>query len=140
MDIHPINHLLYYSFSSAHLNTHRMLRHWARSMTTKAIQPLWHKPTPVTPEPVLRVYNSLTRTKDEFVPLHGRRVDWYNCGPTVYDAAHMGHARNYLTQDIIRRVLRDYFAYDVNFVQNVTDLDDKVSWTWFLSQDHAGIV
>jgi len=39
----------------------------------------------------------------------------------------MGHARNYLTQDIVRRVLRDYFAYDVNFVQNVTDLDDKVS-------------
>ena len=39
----------------------------------------------------------------------------------------MGHARNYLTQDIVRRILRDYFAYDVNFVQNVTDLDDKVS-------------
>lgn len=38
----------------------------------------------------------------------------------------MGHARNYLTQDIVRRILRDYFAYDVNFVQNVTDLDDKV--------------
>ena len=39
----------------------------------------------------------------------------------------MGHARNYLTQDIIRRILRDYFGYDVNFVMNITDIDDKVS-------------
>jgi hypothetical protein len=77
--------------------------------------------------------------------MHGKRVDWYNCGPTVYDSAHMGHARyvffigrpredadcgifdrNYLTQDMIRRILRDYFGYEVNFVMNVTDIEDKV--------------
>ncbi|CAO3675721.1 unnamed protein product [Umbelopsis ramanniana] len=58
--------------------------------------------------------------------MNGRRVTWYNCGPTVYDASHMGHARTYLTMDIIRRILEDYFKYDVLFVQNVTDIDDKI--------------
>ncbi|PWN98315.1 hypothetical protein FA09DRAFT_308177 [Tilletiopsis washingtonensis] len=58
--------------------------------------------------------------------MRGRSVTWYNCGPTVYDASHMGHARNYVTQDIIRRLLRDYFSYDVTLIQNVTDIDDKI--------------
>ncbi|WVQ78146.1 cysteine-tRNA ligase [Cryptococcus sp. DSM 104549] len=89
-------------------------------------QPEWVRPQKTVEEPVLKVYNSLTRSKDEFVPKQGRRVDWYNCGPTVYDSSHMGHARNYLTQDIVRRILRDYFGYDVNFVMNVTDIDDKI--------------
>eukprot|EP00873_Tetraselmis_striata_P043036 jgi/Tetstr1/463300/TSEL_008224.t1 len=51
---------------------------------------------------------------------------WYICGPTVYDSAHMGHARNYLTFDIIRRVLEDYFGYNILYVMNVTDVDDKI--------------
>ncbi|KAG7099644.1 hypothetical protein E1B28_001470 [Marasmius oreades] len=89
-------------------------------------QPQWSTPVPIQPEPVLKVYNSLTRTKTEFVPLNGRLVKWYNCGPTVYDASHMGHARNYVTQDIIRRIMSDYFGYDVHFVMNITDIDDKI--------------
>ncbi|KJA20025.1 hypothetical protein HYPSUDRAFT_43630 [Hypholoma sublateritium FD-334 SS-4] len=89
-------------------------------------QPPWSLPEKQTEEPVLRVYNSLTRTKNEFVPLNGRHVKWYNCGPTVYDASHMGHARNYVTQDILRRIMTDYFGYDVHFVMNVTDIDDKI--------------
>ncbi|RDB28024.1 Cysteine--tRNA ligase [Hypsizygus marmoreus] len=48
------------------------------------------------------------------------------CGPTVYDASHLGHARNYVTTDILRRIMRDYFGYEVIFVQNVTDVDDKI--------------
>ncbi|CBK24811.2 uncharacterized protein [Blastocystis hominis] len=55
-----------------------------------------------------------------------RKVLWYSCGPTVYDVAHMGHARTYLSQDIIMRILRDYFNYDVQFVMNITDIDDKI--------------
>jgi len=51
---------------------------------------------------------------------------WYACGPTVYDDAHLGHARNYVSTDIIRRIMRDYFKFDVNFVMNITDVDDKV--------------
>ncbi|KAI8075340.1 cysteinyl-tRNA synthetase [Gilbertella persicaria] len=88
-------------------------------------QPPWHVPSAKT-VPTLKLQNSLTKSKNEFVPRDGRRVTWYNCGPTVYDASHMGHARTYLSMDIIRRVLEDYFKYDVLFVQNITDIDDKI--------------
>lgn len=111
---------------------------WTRAMTTTskvqnaptdyaAIQQrAWVAPTPSEPEPQLQVYNSLTRTKQPFVPMRARHVTWYNCGPTVYDASHMGHARNYVTQDIIRRIMRDYLGYDIQFVMNITDIDDKI--------------
>ncbi|KAI0633558.1 tRNA synthetases class I (C) catalytic domain-containing protein [Trametes polyzona] len=89
-------------------------------------QPPWSLPTQKAPEPTLKIYNSLTRTKTEFVPINGRHVKWYNCGPTVYDASHMGHARNYVTQDVLRRIMTDYFGYDVHFVMNITDIDDKI--------------
>ncbi|KAH7924212.1 cysteinyl-tRNA synthetase [Leucogyrophana mollusca] len=89
-------------------------------------QPRWSVPTRAVDEPVLKVYNSLTKSKTEFVPTNGRHVKWYNCGPTVYDASHMGHARNYVTQDILRRIMTDYFGYDVHFVMNITDIDDKI--------------
>ncbi|PWY99745.1 cysteinyl-tRNA synthetase [Testicularia cyperi] len=96
------------------------------SSAPKVVQPEWQLPQNQAPEPELKVYNSLTRTKTPFIAKKGRNVTWYNCGPTVYDASHMGHARNYVTQDIIRRVLRDYFGYDVHFVMNITDIDDKI--------------
>ncbi|KAG4305561.1 hypothetical protein PORY_001117 [Pneumocystis oryctolagi] len=89
-------------------------------------QPSWTPPKTKKPLPKLRVWNSLTRRKDEFVPLNGCRITWYCCGPTVYDWSHMGHARNYVTTDIIRRILQDYFKYNVIFVQNITDIDDKI--------------
>ncbi|KAK0242105.1 tRNA synthetases class I (C) catalytic domain-containing protein [Armillaria nabsnona] len=89
-------------------------------------QPPWAIPEPIQKEPVLKVYNSLTKSKDIFIPKNGRQVKWYNCGPTVYDASHMGHARNYVTQDILRRIMSDYFGYDIHFVMNITDIDDKI--------------
>ncbi|KAF8684181.1 tRNA synthetases class I (C) [Rhizoctonia solani] len=94
-------------------------------MADKSHNPEWLQPQR-SDEPVLKVYNSLTKSKTEFIPRKGRNVTWYNCGPTVYDSSHMGHARNYLTQDIIRRILTDYFGYDVHFVMNITDIDDKI--------------
>ncbi|KAF8160698.1 tRNA synthetases class I (C) catalytic domain-containing protein [Crassisporium funariophilum] len=89
-------------------------------------RPAWEIPKKKTEEPVLRILNSLTKSKDPFVPRDGRLIKWYNCGPTVYDASHMGHARNYVTQDVLRRIMTDYFGYDVHFVMNVTDIDDKI--------------
>ncbi|KAK7692221.1 hypothetical protein QCA50_003845 [Cerrena zonata] len=89
-------------------------------------QPTWTPPVRKNEVPVLKVYNSLTRSKVEFVPNDGNLVKWYNCGPTVYDFSHMGHARNYVTQDILRRIMSDYFGYDVHFVMNITDIDDKI--------------
>jgi cysteinyl-tRNA synthetase len=94
-------------------------------------QPPWHAP-PTPPSnvtlPPLKIYNSLTRSKEPFVPLDpsGKEVSWYSCGPTVYDDSHLGHARNYVSIDILRRILRDYFKFKINFVMNITDVDDKV--------------
>lgn len=59
---------------------------------SKRTQPLWEKPSNEN-KPKLKLFNSLTRQKEEFVPQYGNRVLWYSCGPTVYDASHMGHAR-----------------------------------------------
>ena len=95
-------------------------------MSSASEDRVWKMPEPKEPAPQLHVYNSLTRSKELFVPQRGRLVTWYNCGPTVYDASHMGHARNYVAQDVIRRIMRDYLGYDVHFVMNVTDIDDKI--------------
>lgn len=96
-----------------------------RKMAT-ATSSTWKKPTTSATKPVLKLYNSLTRQKTEFVPQSDDKVTWYSCGPTVYNSSHMGHARNYVTIDINRRILQDFFNYDVQFIQNVTDIDDKI--------------
>jgi len=69
----------------------------------------------------LKVYNSLTRQKEEFVPLHKGRVGMYVCGPTVYEDAHLGHGKTYVNFDTIVRYLR-YLGYKVRYVQNITDV------------------
>ncbi|KAJ8390902.1 hypothetical protein AAFF_G00098220 [Aldrovandia affinis] len=91
----------------------------------KRVQPPWSPPAG-TDTPQLRLYNSLTRTKELFIPQNGRKVLWYCCGPTVYDASHMGHARSYISFDILRRTLMNYFKYDVFYCMNITDIDDKI--------------
>ena len=75
----------------------------------------------------MKLYNTLTRTLEEFVPLDptGSRVGLYVCGPTVYDAPHIGHARSAYIFDVLRRHLK-HRGYDVAFVRNVTDVDDKI--------------
>ncbi len=69
----------------------------------------------------LRIFNVLGREKQEFVPLEAGRVGMYVCGPTVYDESHIGHAKTYLSFDLIVRYLR-YSGYDVLYVQNITDV------------------
>ncbi|PAV86186.1 hypothetical protein WR25_05337 [Diploscapter pachys] len=95
-------------------------------VAVKRSQKPWSVPVNAREPPKLLLYNSLTRQKELFVPNEGRRVKWYVCGPTVYDSSHMGHARTYLGMDILRRVMMDYFNYDVQFVMNITDIDDKI--------------
>lgn len=73
----------------------------------------------------LRIYNTLTREKEEFVPLVPGRVGIYVCGVTVYDLSHVGHARSALAFDMIRRYLL-FRGYQVEFVRNFTDVDDKI--------------
>lgn len=75
----------------------------------------------------ITVHNSLKPGPPvPFVPKTDGKISWYACGPTTYDLSHLGHARNYLSNDIIRRIFQDYFGYEVNFVMNYTDVDDKI--------------
>ena len=74
---------------------------------------------------MLRIYNTMTRTVEEFKPLRGNRVYMYVCGPTVYDYSHIGHARTYIAYDVLARYLREK-GYSVFYLMNITDVDDKI--------------
>jgi len=74
---------------------------------------------------MLKVYNTLTRKKEPFIPMEEGKVKMYVCGMTTYSDAHIGHARTYVAFDVIRRYL-EYKGYDVFYVQNITDIDDKI--------------
>lgn len=73
----------------------------------------------------MKIYNTLTRKKEEFVPIHEGKVGIYSCGPTVYNYFHIGNARPFIIFDTLRRYL-EYKGYEVTFVQNFTDIDDKM--------------
>ena len=73
----------------------------------------------------MKLYNTMTRKKEEFVPLHDNEVRMYCCGPTVYNYFHIGNARPFIIFDTFRRYL-EYKGYKVTFVQNFTDIDDKM--------------
>jgi cysteinyl-tRNA synthetase len=74
---------------------------------------------------MVRVYNTLTKKKEEFKPIKYNKINLFVCGPTVYDSSHIGHARTYVSFDIIVKYLR-YSGYDVFYLQNITDIDDKI--------------
>lgn len=73
----------------------------------------------------MKLYNTLTRQKEDFIPLEEKKVKMYVCGPTVYDFIHIGNARPYVVFDTIRRYF-EYRGYNVTYVQNFTDVDDKI--------------
>jgi cysteinyl-tRNA synthetase len=76
----------------------------------------------------LRLYNTLTRTKQDFVPIDARNVRMYVCGPTVYDFAHIGNARPVIVFDVLFRLLRHLYGdAHVTYVRNITDVDDKIN-------------
>lgn len=74
---------------------------------------------------MLKLYNTLTRKKEDFVPMHAGKINIYVCGITVYDYCHLGHARSMVCFDVITRFLRSC-NYDVKYVRNITDIDDKI--------------
>lgn len=73
----------------------------------------------------MKLYNTLTRKKEEFVPVEKGKVKMYVCGPTVYDFFHIGNARPFIVFDVLRRYM-EYKGYEVTYVQNFTDVDDKI--------------
>ena len=73
----------------------------------------------------MKVFNTLTRTKEEFVPLHPPHVGLYTCGPTVYNYAHIGNLRAFMFEDLLRRYL-EYKGFQVKHVMNLTDVEDKI--------------
>jgi cysteinyl-tRNA synthetase len=74
---------------------------------------------------MIKMYNTMTRKKEIFKPKEGNRVKLFVCGPTVYDHSHIGHARTYISFDVIARYLK-YRGLTVFYIQNITDLDDKI--------------
>lgn len=82
----------------------------------------------MTEQPVLNLYNTLTRSKGTFAPIDAENVRMYVCGPTVYDFAHIGNARPVIVFDVLYRLLRHvYGAAHVTYVRNITDVDDKIN-------------
>lgn len=73
----------------------------------------------------MKIYNTLTQKKEEFVPIHEGKVSMYVCGPTVYNYIHIGNARPMIVFDTVRRYF-EYKGYEVNYVSNFTDVDDKI--------------
>ena len=74
---------------------------------------------------MLKLFNTYTNSLEEFKPIEDNKVKMYVCGPTVYDKAHLGHARCYITWDVLYRYLK-FLGYDVTYARNVTDVDDKI--------------
>ena len=72
---------------------------------------------------MLKIHNSYSLKTEEFAPIDGNKVRMYVCGPTVYDYAHLGHARCYITWDVLYRYLK-FKGFDVTYCRNVTDVDD----------------
>ncbi|PIN80617.1 cysteine--tRNA ligase [Candidatus Woesearchaeota archaeon CG10_big_fil_rev_8_21_14_0_10_30_7] len=73
----------------------------------------------------MKVYNTLTRTNDELIPINDKNINLFVCGPTVYDFSHIGHAKTYTQFDVIVKYLR-WTGYNVFYLQNITDIDDKI--------------
>lgn len=74
---------------------------------------------------MLKLYNTLTRKKEEFKPIHDKKINMFVCGPTVYDYSHLGHAKTYVQFDLISRYFR-FKGYKLFYLENITDIDDKI--------------
>ena len=94
-------------------------------MTSTCEQPEWLLPKPERGECQLKVFNSMTRSLVPFVPAEGKLVQGYSCGPTVYDAAHIGRPQLHDFRHYPPR-FEGLFHHDITYVMNITDIDDKI--------------
>lgn len=101
------------------------MKGYAKEPIKREGHPAWYQPNEGV-DMGLKTFNSLTGEREVFKPMDGKKIRWYTCGPTVYDVAHMGHARAYLTFDILRRIMANYFNYEIKYQINITDIDDKI--------------
>jgi len=75
---------------------------------------------------VLKIYNTLSKKKSSFKPINENKINLFVCGPTVYDFSHLGHGKTYVQFDVIVKYLRKFKKFDVFYLQNITDIDDKI--------------
>lgn len=73
----------------------------------------------------MQIYNTLTKTKERLIPRHGKKIQMFVCGPTVYDYIHIGNARTFVFFDVVAKYLRSQ-GYEVDYIQNITDIDDRI--------------
>lgn len=76
-------------------------------------------------KPTIKLFNSLKRSVEEFIPIKENKISLYTCGPTVYDSSHIGHARSFIVWDCLVRFFRE-IGYEVKWARNITDIDDKI--------------
>ncbi|TKI06234.1 cysteine--tRNA ligase [Martelella alba] len=86
---------------------------------------------------MLKIFNTLTRQKEEFKPIHAGKIGMYVCGITVYDLCHIGHGRTFVAFDVVTRYLR-FKGYQVDYVRNITDIDDKIIHRAALNNETIG--
>ncbi len=99
---------------------------WTNPVHSPPSSPSIHpRPCPVHSVMTFRIFNTMTRSVEEFEPLRPPQVSLYTCGPTVYDAPHIGNLRSFVFEDVLRRSL-ELFGYDVSHVMNLTDIEDKI--------------
>ena len=73
----------------------------------------------------MKIFNSLSSSKEEFISINKNKINLYVCGMTVYDDCHIGHARTFLTFDLFVRFF-SYLGFNVNYIRNITDIEDKI--------------
>eukprot|EP00118_Oscarella_pearsei_P014770 m.129141 g.129141 ORF g.129141 m.129141 type:complete len:141 (+) comp37961_c0_seq4:604-1026(+) len=106
---------------SSFSHTGRWLKQFFRCLSSRKE---WREPDGI--KTGLSVFNSLTWSKVPFVVPGGKPISWYQCGPTVYDHSHLGHACSYVRFDILRRIMQHQFGLQIYQVMGITDVDDKI--------------
>ncbi|XP_037825243.1 probable cysteine--tRNA ligase, mitochondrial [Lucilia sericata] len=111
-------------FKTNCIMTKRRLGYFINPLRTMCSQQRWFKPDGI--DTGIRIYNCAARRQVPLILPNENFLTWYTCGPTVYDSSHLGHASCYVKLDIIQRILRQHFNFNIVSAMNITDIDDKI--------------